>query len=228
MTGKVLHRISRGEVERAAGPNPWDLTNEILYALCREHPNHTDAEAILAKINIIGRVYAAAVERRKTIVPGETGDLFYLSRVVPEIRKSELDKWIAEAKETDPESESALDVLVDVHKRTTDLFNRISGLDKRSLASKYLHFHVPELFFIYDSRAALAIRSLRGSIGDARRPMVSGDREYSNFVARCASLRFLCESEFEITLSPRKLDNLLLAITRSSLQHEHGAADRIS
>jgi hypothetical protein len=30
---------------------------------------------------------------------------------------------------------------------------RDSGLNKRSLASKYLHFHVPELFYISDSRA---------------------------------------------------------------------------
>jgi len=42
---------------------------------------------------------------------------------------------------------------------TKKLFSKISGLNKRSLASKYLHFHVPELFYISDSRAYDAMRN---------------------------------------------------------------------
>jgi hypothetical protein len=34
----------------------------------------------------------------------------------------------------------------------------LTGLEKRALASKYLHFHLPRLFFIYDSRAAGVMR----------------------------------------------------------------------
>ena len=204
--------ISRDQVERAVGPSPWDLTNEVLYKLCRKYPTHTDERIILAKINIIGRVYAAAIERRKYVEPGVGGDKFYITRVLPEILGSKLDEWIAEAKGVNPQSDAALPVLLDVHKRTTDLFNSISGQNKRSLASKYLHFHVPELFYIFDTRAEAAVRKLRGFIGKAIRPGASGDPTYEHFAAKCALLKSRCETEFGIRLSPRKLDNLLLAI----------------
>jgi hypothetical protein len=38
-----------------------------------------------------------------------------------------------------------------------DLFAAITQREKRSLASKYLHFHVPHVFYLYDSRARRAI-----------------------------------------------------------------------
>ena len=58
-----------------------------------------------------------------------------------------------------PDSDGAVVVMVKVHYLTTKLFSKISGLNKRSLASKYLHFHVPELFYIFDSRAYDAMRN---------------------------------------------------------------------
>jgi hypothetical protein len=47
-------------------------------------------------------------------------------------------------------------------------------------------------------------------IGKASPPTMSGDRTYCNFAAKCALLKSRCEAEFGISLSPRKLDNLLL------------------
>jgi hypothetical protein len=153
MTRTPIQPIRRSQVEKALEPNPWDLTNSIIYDLCRDHPAHTDCKAVLAKMQIIGRVYAASIERRKNRKPKETTDSYYFSSVAPAILGSKLDEWINEAKATDPKSNTAPGVIVETHKRTTDLFRQISGLDKRSLASKYLHFHIPNLFFIYDSRA---------------------------------------------------------------------------
>lgn len=43
---------------------PWDLGNQVLYDVCRQNPDHTDEQAIIAKILLIGRTYAAAIERR--------------------------------------------------------------------------------------------------------------------------------------------------------------------
>lgn len=205
--------IRRSQIEKALGPSPWDLTNKILYDLCRDHPNHTDRDAILAKMQIIGRVYAASIERRKNKKDEETTDSFYFSKVAPAIRRSKLDEWIDEAKFTTPDSDGALAVMVKVHKRTTNLFSKISGLNKRSLASKYLHFHVPRLFYILDSRAERAIGKFQGRIGKANLPRTSGDPKYRVFAAKCALLKSRCETEFGITLSPRKLDNLLLSMT---------------
>jgi hypothetical protein len=202
--------ISHRDVELATGPSRWDLTNQTLYKLCQEHPAHTDEQAILAKLNIIGRVYAVAIERRKHVELNETGEKYYVSRVLPAIMQSELDNWIAEAKSVDPCGEKAISVLLEVHKKTTNLFNEISRQNKRSLASKYLHFHVPQLFFIYDSRARAAIHKLRNTLHDVR-STTTGDKEYRIFVARCVCLTALCQSKFGVTLTPRALDNLLLA-----------------
>ena len=48
--------------------------------------------------------------------------------------------------------ETATDILR-THKFLTDIFFGLTGLKMRSLVSKYLHFHCPEKFFIYDSIA---------------------------------------------------------------------------
>ena len=45
-------------------PN-WDcFSNRILYHMCEEYPLHNDKDIIAGKIMIIGRTYAAAIERR--------------------------------------------------------------------------------------------------------------------------------------------------------------------
>lgn len=64
-------------VRQAMGTTPWDLGNQVLYDLCRQYPGHTDEQAVIAKIWLIGRTYAAAIERRWT-KSELTGDRFYL------------------------------------------------------------------------------------------------------------------------------------------------------
>lgn len=204
--------ISRDQVVRATGRNPWDMTNEILYDLCQKYPDHTNQDAVLTKIHVIGRIYAAAIERRKNKKAEETNDTFYISSVVPALMASELDQWICRAKAVEPNTQVAMEVMVEAHGRTTELFKSISDLEKRSLASKYLHFHVPDLFYIYDSRAAKALRGLHKVLGKQPRYELRGDAEYQKFVGKCALLKSLCETRFGISLSPRQLDTLLLAI----------------
>lgn len=48
-----------------------------------------------------------------------------------------------------------------VHADLTSLLQKLTGLEKRSLASKYLHFHVPQVFFLFDGRAERASLSRR-------------------------------------------------------------------
>lgn len=200
----------RRYVDQAMQRNAWHFSNQLLYDLCRAHPLHTKTGIVLAKILLIGRVYAAAIERRRS--KNEDNDDFYTTTVAPEIIKSQIDRWIKEAMKPKPASATALDVMVDMHGQTTQLFSKISGLEKRSLASKYLHFHVPQLFFIYDTRAVEGMRAVSHIVGRASSYTGSGDKEYRKFAEKCSRLRSHCESEFGAHLSPRELDNLLLAL----------------
>lgn len=202
--------LTRERVLKAMDANLWDLGNQVLYDLCSDYPMHKEADAILAKILLIGRVYAAAIERRKNKEDGEENDNFYTGKVAPWLKKSKIDSWIADAKAVQPGTASALKTAVKVHGRTTDLFHKISGLEKRSLASKYLHFHVPKLFYIYDSRAAEALRQFSSELPRASRSSGDGDNEYRKFAEKCDHLRVRCENEFSLKLLPRHIDNLLL------------------
>lgn len=202
--------ILRSLVEHAKERTPWHFGNEILYDLCRKYPLHTEVDVVLAKILLIGRVYAAAIERRKSKV--NENDDFYLSDVAPKIIKSPIDRWIEKAKDKKRSAVESLDTMIEIHAKTTQLFSKISGLEKRSLASKYLHFHVPGLFFIYDTRAVEGMRAVSHIVGRATPYSGAGDKEYRKFAGKCARLRSYCVSEFGINLQPRQVDNLLLAL----------------
>ena len=54
----------------------WEYGNSVLYRMCEEEPEHKQIDVIVGKIWIIGRSYAAAIERRKNAVV--VGDDFYL------------------------------------------------------------------------------------------------------------------------------------------------------
>lgn len=111
--------------------------------------------------------------------------------------------------------------LIQVHHRTTQLFKAISGLDKRSLASKYLHFHVPHLFYIYDSRAVEAISRIRGLVGRSGGAALKADSEYEKFAGKCLSLQLFIEDQYGIRMKPRDLDNLLLQICEHKIDESH-------
>lgn len=53
-------------VEKALADSAWDMGNQVLYDLCRRHPGHSEPGEILAKIWLIGRSYAAAIERGRS------------------------------------------------------------------------------------------------------------------------------------------------------------------
>jgi hypothetical protein len=99
-----------------------------------------------------------------------------------------------------------------VHGQTTRLFSEISHLEKRSLASKYLHFHVPKLFFIFDSRAVEAMREFSDILPRAGRTDGTGDNEYRKFAGKCSALVGYCNEKFGLRLLPRRVDNLLLKV----------------
>jgi hypothetical protein len=209
---QFIFPLTAQRVDAACGPSPWDFGNRVLYEMIRENPSHVNLQVVIGKLWIVGRAYAAAIERRKTV--GDDSDpRFYESTVAREILASDIDEWIAEARSADAESEEGWKTMVQVHQETTSLFNTISGHDNRSLASKYLHFHVPKLFYLFDRRAREGLTALgRTVVGRASKKVGFGDYEYRKHAERCRNVRRYCEKQFHVRLEPRHLDNLLLAV----------------
>ena len=209
-------KIRKADIAFAISPDhPWDLGNEVLYRLCKEHPHHKIDQEIIAKIWLIGRSYAAAIERRKTKKKGESSDGFYEQHVVRAIRSSGIDGWLKTLPRPSKAglTDSDLFQVLKTHKQVTELFTRLTGLEKRSLASKYLHFHRPDLFFIYDSRARRGIYA----VTPRRMPKIrykakSVDREYHAFLIKCLWLRDEIRRRYRQLLTPRQLDKVLLRV----------------
>lgn len=206
-----MREVTAEEIAWARRSWKWDLGNRVLYDLCRNHPAHENAEEVIAKVWLIGRSYAAAIERRRRgWSESQIGDDFYEETVAPKMMGSGIDAWIADASRTsDPGSRAA----VVAHGKLTALFEKMTGQQKRSLASKYLHFHSPNAFFIYDSRARDAIAKVTPrprSTPHSDAP--EGDKEYRNFTRRCVWLREHVRCSSRICLTPREIDKLLLKI----------------
>lgn len=209
---KMMIEITEDDIDYALGPNPWDLGNKVLYTLCQTHPKHYTNDAIIAKIWLIGRSYAAAIERRKNV--GENSDNFYEITVADKIKKSKLDDWLDSLPKQIVDPWQDLGSVISIHKRLMDLFHDLTGLDKRALASKYLHFHRPDLFFIYDSRAKEAIVKVTPrliKIKDIKAKDL--DSEYHKFCRRCQFLHDSISIIHGKNLTPRQIDKILLRIS---------------
>lgn len=204
----IMPKINHKQLQRAiTGNSAWDLSNQILYEMCQKYPHHKNDEEIIAKVLMIGRVYSAAIERRKQV--DNTSRVFYSKEVAPKILKSKIDVWLASLNGFEHPTSSNCVQIVSVHKRVTHLFQKISGLEKRSLASKYLHFHFPALFFIYDSRSSKAIRQVeQAPLWNPN--LVEYDDVYAKFFLRCMTFTERVKKECGESLTPRQLDKYLL------------------
>ena len=92
---KEIRQITKLEINEALANTSWDLGNKVLYDLCSTYPFHKTDQEIIAKIWLIGRSYAAAIERRKNKDLDAAGDLFYEDKVTPAIKRSGIDDWFA-------------------------------------------------------------------------------------------------------------------------------------
>lgn len=183
------------------------LGNHILYKMCAEYPNHNDPEIVGDKLWLIGRAYAAAVERKA----GEDFDWKPLKR---EIASSDIDQRIQRCRQIDRIDKSNLSEILETHKFLVDIFKRNTGLCKRSLASKYLHFHAPNAFFIYDSKASGRVKKQVTGFAERLRVECASDRQYEIFCRQCIIYREkVLEAGPEnkvIKISPRYLDSTLM------------------
>lgn len=207
-----MNKLSIEDVEKAMRNNVWHFGNEILYKMCRENFEHITNQHILAKVLFIGRIYAAAIERRKT-KNNDINDNFYIDVVAPAFLKSDIDKYLTKLQSFASLEIDNLKFALETHYYLTKVINEITDLNKRSLVSKYLHFHLPELFFIYDTRAVQALRHFISKVPISLKSIIeleNVDTEYAKFFCKCYALKIEIESEFNLKFSNRHLDNLLI------------------
>lgn len=197
----------------------WNLGNKVLYDLCDEYPDHTDDQKIVAKVWLIGRSYAAAVERGRSVdTDAQTTEAFY-KLVAEAIKGANIDKRLSELKNgnhmnTRPETET-FRLGLELHAELLHALYFANGSNKRSFCSKYLHFHARNAFFIYDSIAARGLSTLLPRIQVKNKISTEGpragiDETYWKFVNKVYYLREKLWEIHSITLSPREIDRLLL------------------
>ncbi len=191
----------------------WVLGNKVLYDLCDKYPLHTNEEEIIMKIWLIGRSYAAAIERVNKAKNDDKD--FYYDKVSPHMMKvgSDLDEVIKSLRGSEHTTKDNLHEILSAHKFLLDQFEEITNMKKRSLASKYLHFHCPNLFYIYDSRSSAKIseyvkldKSDKSIIDDIKKY----DYEYTIFALKAIKLQNHLHEKYGKLLTPREIDNFLL------------------
>lgn len=194
----MTFEISREFIADTLAESILDPRTRALYELCFMHRNHFKDDIVADKLRMIVRLGA------------EHG--FQVSGFSPEhaahrLGQSGVDSWfagLATAEQIDPS------LVFEMHKRVMDVFADLPAEQARALASKYLHFHFPELFFIHDGRVAAAAYALgQGDCGYLARS--EHDPEYGRFFACCRKLTERLVGPAGRRLNPRELDRVLRA-----------------
>ncbi len=202
--------------------------NEVLYGMCKKYFRHKIPDHILAKTILIGRAYAVALDRGKD--RGKTdeeklnekliNDDFYLKEVVPLFQNSDIDKWIKKLKKNN-NLRKAIDDVLSASFHLMDVLYDLNKQHKKSFCSKYLHFHLPDLFFILDSRAQMAINTIVVGQSPTNYPKEGKHYPtYANFFHKCLFLQEEINRKFSIKLTPRQIDNYLLVIANDALRNK--------
>jgi hypothetical protein len=108
-----------------------------------------------------------------------------------------------------------LSAAVEVHSALMRIWGKAGAEGKRSLASKYLHFHRPGVFPLFDSQAAMGIRRVtpRGK-RISKLAAKHADAKYKAFCERYLWLLETIQKRFGTRLSPRHADTLLAVADR--------------
>jgi len=218
--------VHEDAVAVAIQPSPADLGNQVLYKLCTQHFYHREPASILAKTKLIGKAYSVALDRVK--VKRHTSHDFYTTKVVPAFMRSRLDTLTLALRSKRRIRDSHVSAILKLHLYLMKLITPLTQQNKRSFSSKYLHFHLPYLFFLYDTRALYGLAQFGIRLPkDFRMPGPrSADPAYAKFFHKCVILQQVIQSTYDITLNPRQLDNLLLDIANRALKTEQRNKNR--
>lgn len=205
----------------------WKIGNDILYDMCKKYPDHTDTDEIAAKAWIIGKSYSTQLERYLCVPKGQ--DFYYdgIAKAILSIG-DELDENISKIKKEKVSREN-IDIMFSIHSELVSCLQGLSIEKKtkcknkdssaRSFASKYLHFHCPEFFYIYDSRGSSIIPMF------VRKPEddYEGDPVYVEFGLRLLYLQEYIDKKYYVKITPRQIDNFLLEMeaNKENIQWEN-------
>lgn len=188
-------------------------TDEALYGICREHPEHASRQVVRTKVALVSRARGG----RPPFLPQpkERGPVDVIADFLVE-NGERVDEIItsigAPAGGLTPE---VLAGIVEQHGRLTTLFAELTRGSARSFASKYLHFHRP-LVPIYDLRCDREIRhwvlGKMSHLGFA--PPAGCDADYYKFCVRFMRLYAACNADGG-SATVKDLDALLREWPRS-------------
>ncbi|MGI8656068.1 MAG: hypothetical protein ACR2LC_12715 [Pyrinomonadaceae bacterium] len=103
--------------------------------------------------------------------------------------------------------------VLEVHWYLVDHLHEITDQYKRSLASKYLHFHKPNLFYIYDSTVGAGLSKAMPKYRIRKFPSDGKfDAVYASYAFRLLELQKEIKQRFGEELTPRQLDRMLLRL----------------
>ncbi len=161
---RTIEDILEWSKQKRDASTHWFLFDKVLYDLCQQYPRHDNAHEVVTKIAMIGRAYSAAVERRKNAEATRDRD-FYYGYVAPLIVDSDLDERLDALRKYQTPTTENLPEILSTHLYLQELLKKATEMDKRSFVSKYLHFHCPNLFYIFDSFSDSEINGLVKSKG---------------------------------------------------------------
>ncbi|TAL53821.1 hypothetical protein [Pandoraea sp.] len=203
--------LSQSDIDKALDPRVTDIGNDTLYKMCEKHPAHRDEGAVISKIWIIGRAYAAAIERQaiknldleRKSASGKAAEL---------LKSSTLDSNLADTLRQRTHFVKDPGRAVQIHGSVLATLDGMMARQPRSFVSKYLHFHNPRLFPIYDTQAKYALSKL--TVQPPKNIWLNwspdNDKSYAEFCARLHWLVVHIKHNFKVTLTLRQADNLLI------------------
>ncbi|MEO6963938.1 MAG: hypothetical protein ABIY90_18360 [Puia sp.] len=200
------------EIRRTKSSHISDYGNGLLYQLCKDHFEHNEGKYIVAKTLFIGRIYAAALERN-AVEKSENNDDFYAHTVVSVFKNSRLDDKLKSLKKIKVLAPENITEVLQTHGYLVERIMMITGHKNTSFCSKYLHFHLPGLFFIYDKRVREALGAIKMKLPDdlAKLKTVKNiDPSYTPVFLKCFAIKRMM-AEKGLPLTNRQLDKILVA-----------------
>lgn len=197
-------------VQEALNDEFWSERDRFLESLCRD--SNPSEEEVAARLLIVGRTYAAPLERFQ----GAKRKWFHAYRGVA---KRLVDKgFLQELGQFDPpefwsSAATQMEVLR-LHRQLIELLG--CKKNPRSLASKFMHFHRPDVVLIFDNNArAAASRTMESLRLQVEKLDIHGvDDPYRRYLQNALALKRHIEDQIEIEVpTPRDLDKIIIRLS---------------
>jgi len=216
--------------------------NKILYNMCEENREHKNINVVEGKIWLIGRSYSASPERRqgkpkkeKTINEKKEESDFLLKiseYIVNDSKTKELDNKIESMRnpiytftydfkqdqEMLRETVELVQLLNEIIMKASNKYNlyKRRAENNISFASKYLHFHLRDIVYIFDSIACGNAREQASSSTCNNKEFLEfvslseeTYKEYAKHVMRCHCIAIELKKNGN-SYSPRAVDDILI------------------